>query len=371
MSTVRRVPFYGMAREFDEIGHEILDASEAAYRTGSLLDGELVAQLEVTLASLSGRQHARMVNSCTDAIYFALVAAGVGSGDEVLVPDFSFAGTLAAVLRTGATPVFVDVCDNYLIDLELATEAVTPKTRALVFVQLYGRLEEPNPVESFVRRHDIALIVDGAQSFGAAIHGRHSGSIGIASCHSFDPMKVIAAPGSGGAVLTDDQEIAEHVEQLRRWGYSNETFVRVGFNSRMSSVVAAVLTAKLQHEERWLKRRRSIASTYSKHFSELPCEIPDAGEWREHIFHKYVIRTPRRDDLARGLSEVGIETIIHYPYVLHELPFMQQHHHRVVTRGVAKRLSQEVVSLPIHPYLTEQEIDHVVANVKKILLQPR
>lgn len=364
------VPFIGVDREFQDIGHEMIAAVEVVFRSGQMLNGDSIGKIEHKLADQTGRGYARVVNSGTDAIYFALAAIGVGDGDEVLVTDFSFVATADAILRTRAIPVFVDIDDDYAIDLNLAAEAVTERTKALVLVQLYGRMVDPETVQEFTRHHGIALVEDAAQSFGAAVGARHSGSVGKVSCHSFDPMKVIGAPGSGGVVLTDDAAIAEHVEQLRRWGFDGDNFVRLGYNAQMSSLAAAVVAVKLQHEERWLKRRRSIASAYSAAFGNLECRIPYHGEWRENIFHKYVLRTSRRDDLAAGLGAVGVETKIHYPYVLHELPFIKNRPHRVITCGRAKRVAEEVMSLPIHPYLTDHEVDHVVTNVRRLLGAP-
>ncbi|GGQ53880.1 DegT/DnrJ/EryC1/StrS family aminotransferase [Kitasatospora griseola] len=368
MSRLLHVPFTGADREFDDIGPEMMTAIEKVFRSGQVMNGESVHRLEQTLADLAGRAHARVVNSGTDAVYFALVAAGIGEGDEVLVGDISFVATLHAIVRTGATPVFVDVTDEGTIDLDLAEEAVGPRTKALVMVQLYGRMAAPDPVEKFARAHGLALVEDAAQSLGAEVSGRRSGTLGLAGCHSFDAMKVIPAPGTGGVVLTDDPAVADSVEQLRRWGFSHAgTVVRLGHNSQMSSLTAAVLAVKLDQEERWLKQRRATASTYSAAFGDLGCGLPEHGSFRENIFHKYVLRTPRRDELAAALKAAGVETLVHYPYALHELPFMARHPHRVVGDGRAKKHAGEVISLPIHPYLTDQEIDHVVTSTREVL----
>ncbi|KDN82247.1 DegT/DnrJ/EryC1/StrS family aminotransferase [Kitasatospora cheerisanensis] len=368
MSRTLHVPFTGHDREFADIGPELMAAVEQVLRSGQVMNGESVPRLERSLAELSGRSHARVVNSGTDAVYFALVAAGVGPGDEVIVGDISFVATLHAILRTGATAVFVDIDEDGAVDLGLAAEAVGPRTRALVVVQLYGRMAAPGPAEEFARQHGLVLVEDAAQSLGAEVAGRRSGTVGTASSHSFDAMKVIPAPGTGGVVLTDDPAVAESVEQLRRWGFSRAgAVVRLGHNSQMSSLTAAVLEVKLAQEERWLKQRRATAATYSAAFAGSRCVLPEHGEFRENVFHKYVLRTPRRDAVADALREAGVETLVHYPYALHELPFVAQHPHRVVSRGRAKKLAAEVVSLPIHPYLTDEEIDHVVTATRAAL----
>lgn len=368
MSRFLQVPFTGADREFDDIGPEIMAAIEKVLRSGEVMNGASVTLLEQSLADLAGRGYARVVNSGTDAVYFALAAAGIGEGDEVLVGDISFVATLHAIVRTGATPVLVDVTDDGTIDLDLAAEAVGPLTKALVMVQLYGRMAAPAPVEEFARAHGLVLVEDAAQSFGAEVAGRRSGTVGTASCHSFDAMKVIPAPGTGGVVLTDDPALAESVEQLRRWGLSRcGAVVRLGHNSQMSSLTAAVLAVKLEQEQRWLKQRRATASTYTTGLGGFQCVLPEHGFFRENIFHKYVLRTPHRDAVAAALKTAGVETLVHYPYVLHELPFLERHPHRVLTRGRAKSYTGEVISLPIHPYLTDDEIDHVVTSTREAL----
>lgn len=368
MDRFLRVPFTGADREFDDIGRELMAAVEKVLRSGQVMNGEPVQRLERSLADLAGRGYARVVNSGTDAVYFALAAAGIGEGDEVLVGDISFVATLQAILRTGATPVFIDVTDDGTIDLDLAAEAVGPLTKALVMVQLYGRMAAPEPVEEFARAHGLVLVEDAAQSLGAEVSGRRSGAVGLAGCHSFDAMKVIPAPGTGGVVLTDDPALAEGVEQLRWWGFSRDgAVVRLGHNSRMSSLTAAVLAVKLEQEERWLKQRRATASAYTAGLDGSPCVLPEHGGFRENIFHKYVLRTSGRDAVAAALKAAGVETLVHYPYVLHELPFLERHPHRVLTRGRAKKHAGEVISLPIHPYLTDEEINHVVTSTREAL----
>jgi dTDP-4-amino-4,6-dideoxygalactose transaminase len=361
--TPEPIPFFGLAREFEELRAPLLAAAEDVLRSGQLLQGPAVADLERELARRAGRAHAVAVNSCSDALYFALHTLGVGPGDEVLAPDFSFLATASSILRTGATPVFVDVDDAYSLDLELAEGAVTPATKALVWVHLFGRMSECPPVETFAARHGLLLVEDAAQTFGGERDGRPAGSLGSASCYSFDPTKVVGAPGSGGAVLTDDDEVAAGVRRLRLHGKSPEgEFPELGYNCQMSTLVAAMLAVKLEHEEAWLRRRRELAQVYCDALDGLAA-LPDLGSGREHIVHKFVARTPERDALRVALAERGAGTLVHYSYRLHELPFVRDRPHRVVEGGRAEAAKGEVLSLPIHPYLREEELERIVGAI--------
>lgn len=355
-----RAPFFGTDREFADLRGPLLAAVEEVLASGRALQGPAVARLEGRLAAWVGRAHAVAVNSCTDALSFALVAARIGPGDEVIVPDFSFVSTVSSVLRVGATPVLVDVDASFGLDLALAERAVSERTRAVVYVHLYGAMGDPAAIEAFADRHGLVLVEDAAQAVGARIRGRAAGSVGRASCFSFDPTKVLSAPGSGGMLLTDDDELAAVVRQLRLHGHAGGEFFRVGHNSQLSTLAAAALEVKLGHEERWLRRRREIAAAYVEALAGTDVRTPEPGGDREHVFHKFVVRTPERDALAAALERAGVATRVHYPYRLHDLAFMREHHHRVVESGQAARAVREVLSLPIHPYLTDDEVERVV-----------
>jgi dTDP-4-amino-4,6-dideoxygalactose transaminase len=358
-----QVPFFGLHREFEDIREPLMAAVEDVLSSGKLLQGPAVAAFERELAERAGREHAVAVNSCTDALYFALRALGIGPGDEVITTDYSFMASVSSILRTGATPVFVDIDDTYSLDLELAELAVTPAMKAIVWVHLFGRMSDAAPVEAFAERHGLALVEDAAQTFGGVRAGRAAGSLGAISCYSFDPTKVIGAPGSGGVALTDDEELAAKIRRLHIHGKSaSGSFDELGYNAQMSTLVAATLLVKLEHEERWLRRRREIAQLYSEALDGLAL-LPELGEQREHIVHKYVLRTPRRDDLRAALTERDVSTMVHYSYRLHELPLVAARPHRVVGGGLAEQAKQEALSLPIHPYLTDEELERIADGI--------
>jgi dTDP-4-amino-4,6-dideoxygalactose transaminase len=368
-ATVDAVPYFALDREFDALREPILERVEAVLRSGQLLQGPWLAELEAALVALTGRRHCVAVNSCSDALYFAFAALGLGTGDEVLVPDFSFAATASSILRTGATPVYVDIGESYELDLAHAASLLSPKTKALVYVDLYGRMGDAAALEAFAAEHGLALVEDAAQTLGAVRAGRAAGSAGVVSCFSFDPTKVVSAPGSGGALLTDDDAVAETARALSRHGKSADgSFDRVGQNAQMSEIVAAVLSLKLQHEETWLRARQATAAAYADALAGSPAVVPERPSDREHVFHKYVVRVPDRDDVRRSLSARGIATLVHYATPLSALPFAAGAPHRGGGERAA-RFANEVLSLPIHSHLSGDEVERV-CDALAAALQP-
>jgi dTDP-4-amino-4,6-dideoxygalactose transaminase len=354
------IPFFALDREFELLREPILARVEEIFASGQLLQGPWIAAFEGELAALTGRRHAVAVNSCTDALYFAFAALGIGAGDEVLVPDFSFAATASSVLRTGAAPVYVDIGDDYELDLEHAAALVSEQTKALVYVDLFGRMGDPAALEAFAAEHGLLLVEDAAQTFGAVRDSRAGGSVGIVSCFSFDPTKVVSAPGSGGALLTDDDEIARVVRTLRQHGKSPAgEYELVGQNAQMSSIVAGVLLVKLEHEEEWLRTRQNTAGLYTDALAELDAVAPARARGRDHVFHKYVIRTLNRDVVRAALEERGVRTLVHYPTTLGALPFAAAAPHRGGGERAA-RFADEVLSLPIHAHLSDDEVEQVI-----------
>ncbi|MGH2683195.1 MAG: DegT/DnrJ/EryC1/StrS family aminotransferase [Actinomycetota bacterium] len=361
---MREIPFYDAEREYVQLRHEVLPAIDEVLASGPVLQGQAVVELEREVAGLAGRRHGIAVNSCTDALYFALLALGLGPDDEVLVTDFSFVASASCILRCGATPLFVDIHPaTFNMDLEVAERLVTSRTRAVISVHLFGQMSDPAAAEAFAQQHDLVVIEDAAQALGASFAGRPAGSVGQASCLSFDPFKTISAPGSGGMVLTDEDEVAERVRLLRYHGRTaDRTVESLGFNSQMSTLVAAVLGIKLRHNAEWIRRRRKIAGRYSEALQgsdhlTVPAVLPDA----EHVFQKYVVATPHRDALRDHLAGWGVETMVQYPAPLHR--------HRVFASGKpvrapnAEDAATRVLSLPVHAFLSDDEVEAVAEAV--------
>lgn len=356
------IDFAGIKREHAELA-DVLNARIAeVMASGQMLQGPGVVALEQSLAVACGRAEAVCVGSGTDALYFALLAVGVGAGHEVIVPDISFIATAAAVARTGARPVFVDVDDSCLLDLEAAERAVTPHTRAVVMVQLFGAMGDPEAVRAFAAAHGISIVEDAAQAFGA-MHGEApAGSVGVASALSFDPMKVLSAPGSGGAVLTDDAAVAARVRRLRYHGREGGEYVEPGYNSQLSTLSAAVLSTKLERQADWAARRARIADRFIHEFADLPLERPFVSPHVRHVWHKFVLRAADRDRLMAHLKSVGVPTLAHYPRPFHREPMFG-----IAADGPfpkAVRHAESTLSLPIHAHLTQAEVERIIAAVR-------
>lgn len=347
------VPFFAAERTWAEHGARYTRLMAEALAGGQALQGPAVQAFEAALAARCGRAHAVAVGSGTDALCFALVAAGVGPGDEVLVPAISFIATASCVLRVGAVPVFVDVDPWLRLDLDAARALVTPATRAVIAVDLYGQTVDPVAFERFAEEHGVTLVEDAAQALGAT----RAGAIGALSCCSFDPTKTIAAPGSGGAVLCDDDALAATLRRLRWHGRDDAgRFATLGYNSQLPTAAAAVLHAKLASDVRWTERRRAIAAAYDAALAGTPHRPVGVAPGRDHVFHKYVLRTPDRAALAAALAAAGVPTRVHYDRPLYREPVFG---HSGRQCPAAEAACREVLSLPIHAYLTDAEVEHV------------
>lgn len=363
-----KIPLFSAGREFAAHRDEITGRIEAVLASGEVVGGKAVAGLERRLAGLAGRKHAVAVNSGTDALHFALLAGGIRRGEEVLVTDFSFISSASAIALAGARPVFVDVDATYNMDLERAVEHITDRTRALVFVHLYGQMSDPERIEAFARAHGLILIEDAAQAIGASFRGRPAGSLGLASCLSFNSTKTISAPGGGGAVLTDEDAVAERVRRLRYHGKAPDgRFAELGYNSLMPTLTAAVLDLKLDHDADWQARRHEVVAYYRDRLEErddllLPSEIPGS----RHIYHKFVVRTPRRNALMAHLGEAGIEAKVHYPLPLHREPAVALNGREDDRRYPnALHFADTVLTLPAHAFLSPGEVETIVEAMRR------
>lgn len=354
------VPFFGVQREFKEIGHKYIEEFTSVLEHGKVLQGQEVYNFETEIAQFCDRSYGVAVNSGTDALFFALIMTGVQPGDEVLVTAFSFVASASCILRLGAVPVFVDIGYDYNMELSKAAQQITDRTRALIFVHLYGRMGHPEKIHDFASSHGLVCIEDAAQAFGAIRKGFHAGSLGQVSCLSFDPTKVIGAPGSGGMLLTDNSDIADQAKMLRYHGKNKSgQYESLGYNSQMPSATASILHSKFQHHDEWLARRRTIADLYSSNLKDC-CQVPTDPDEGCHIYHKYVIRCTERDKVREKLNSQGIKTMIHYPSPLPDQPCFQSGDADNTYCPNAAIISNQVLSLPIHPFLRNEEINRIV-----------
>jgi len=329
-----------------------------------------VAEFEQAFAGFVGVRHCIGVANGTDAIELALRALGIGPGDEVVVPANTFIATALAVVRAGARPIFVD-CDpdHLLIDVDQAERAIGPRTRALLPVHLYGQMAPVERLAAIAQAAGIALVEDAAQAHGARRLGRAAGSTGVVSGTSFYPAKNLGAYGDGGAVLTDSDAVAEKVRALRNYGGTRKYHhPELGFNSRLDTLQAVVLSAKLTRLAAWNDARRVAARRYDELLAGLlavgrPATLPG----NEHVWHLYVVRVPRRDEVLRRLNEAGIGAGVHYPMPVHLQGAFAHLGHRAGEFPVAEAAAAEILSLPLYPGITLEQQRQVVAALAAVL----
>jgi len=354
------IPFFGLGREYEKNKNSYTKIIQKVLSHGKVLQGEEVQFFENEVAERSQRKYAIAVNSCTDSLFFSLKASGVKRGDEVLVTDFSFIASASCIKRLSAVPVFVDIKSDYHMDLSKAQKLISEKTKAIICVHLFGDMICPDEIEKFAYDNKLILIEDAAQSFGASYGDRKAGSIGLMSCFSFDPTKTIGSPGSGGMILTDDFETYQTVKQLRYHGRDhNNIFSIIGYNSQMSSLVAAILTCKLQYSEEWFFKRTKIANFYLENIDRNKYGLPKLKKLITHSFHKFVIQSEKRDFVIKRLEANDIQSLIHYPTPLHSHKCFQPRA-SFYQNDTVDCLTKKVFSLPIHPYLTDLEIEKIV-----------
>jgi dTDP-4-amino-4,6-dideoxygalactose transaminase len=365
------VRFGDLARHTAAVRDELDAAADRVLGSGQFLFGGEVESFEESFAAWCGAVHAVGVANGTDAITIALQAVGVGAGDEVITVANSCIPTAVGIENAGAIPVLVDAEPvTRTIDVTQVDAAITPRTRAILPVHLYGQCADLGPLLQIARARGLALVEDCAQAHGAEIDGRRAGSIGDAAAFSFYPTKNLGALGDGGAVVTNDAAVAERVRLLGNYG-ERERFEHVlhGRNSRLDALQAAFLSAKLPHLEAWTERRRGIAARYAAALEGTGVRAPVEAPGRRHVYHLYVVETDGRDAFRATLGATGIETAVHYPRPIHLQPA-----YRALGEGrslpVSERLASRLVSLPIYPELTDDEVEAVAAALRSASPSP-
>lgn len=366
-----QIPLVDLTTQFEALRSEILPAVEQVMQQGHFILGEEVALFEQEFARYCGVSHAIGVASGTDALHLVVRALGIGPGDEVITVANTFIATALGITYTGATPVFADArADDFNIDLAAIEAAITPQTKAIVAVHLYGQPADMPAIREIATRHGLKLIEDAAQAHGAMIGDRRVGSWSDVACFSFYPGKNLGAYGDGGAIVTDDGELAERIRLLRNYGQQNKyVHTMHGYNSRLDSMQAAILRIKLRHLDGWNERRRQAARRYSDLLAEDAVALPQERAGMRHVYHLYVIRSSKRDALLDYLREKQIYCGIHYPIALHQ----QQPYRgiRTVPEGapVSTALASSILSLPIFPEISEAQIERVVTEIKRFIRQ--
>jgi len=349
--------------ELNEAMQQVMDRADFAL-------GEAVTRFEEKFAAFCGAHYAVGVDSGLSALELSLRAFGVGPGDEVIVPPHTFIATAAAVTFAGARPVFVDIDPvTYNIDVDRIEAAITPRTRGIIPVHLYGLPAEMDPLMDLADQHDLLVIEDACQAHGAHYRGRRAGSLGHAAAFSFYPTKNLGGCGDAGMLVTDDAQVVEQVRAMRNCGQRKKYIHELPpFNHRMDSLQAAILCVKLRYLESWIEARRRVAALYTEFLAGngvvTPSEMPDSV----HVYHLYVVRAPQRDALQAFLRERGIGAAIHYPIPIHLQPFYAKDGYRRGQFPVTETLCDEILSLPMFPEMTAEQVQYVATQVTGFLM---
>ena len=365
------IPIVDLKKQYASIKDEIDGAISNVLANSQFILGPEVTSFEQEFSAYCGAKYGIGVNSGTSALHLALLAAGVGPGDEVITVSFTFVATVAAIRYTGARPVFVDIDPvSFTMVPEAIEQAISPRTKAIVPVHLYGQCADMDPIMEVARKHGIVVIEDAAQAHAAQYKGRGAGSIGDLGCFSFYPGKNLGAYGEGGMVVTSNAGYADKMRMMRDWGQSKRYYHDIiGFNYRLEGIQGAILRVKLRHLDRWTEVRRSSSRLYDELLSETGLITPKEMPNTRHVYHCYVISTLERERMIEDLAAAGVQTGIHYPIPVH----LQQAHadlgYRPGDFPHTEKAALEVLSLPMHGDLTEQDVRTVAAAVCSSRLQ--
>jgi dTDP-4-amino-4,6-dideoxygalactose transaminase len=365
------VPFIDLSRQYEYLKPELDAAAISVLTHGRFVLGPEVSELEKQVASLCTTPHAIGVASGTDALLLSLRTAGVGEGDEVITSDFSFFASAGVIARLGATPVFVDIePDTYNINPALLEAAITPRTKAIMPIHLFGQVADMDPILAIAKKHNLVVVEDAAQAIGAEYKGRRAGSIGDFGCFSFYPTKNLGAAGDGGMITCNDDTNAESCRMLRVHGSKPKYYHKVvGYNSRLDTIQAALLLVKLRYLKQWSQKRIKHARVYDEAFGDVEnVRTPirrDSSTF--HIYNQYTVAVPNRAELQAGLREAGIGSDIYYPVAFHRQECFASLGYKPDDFPVSSQASGEVLALPIYPELTETEQQEVIAAVKRLV----
>lgn len=358
------VPFMDLSRLHEPLLPDIRAAMDEVIRRNAFILGDEVAQLENAFADYCDAAHCVGLDNGSSALELALRAWGIGPGDEVITAPNSFIATASGIAFTGATPVFVDIDPaTYNIDVTQIEGAITPRTKAIVPVHLYGQPADMDPIMKIAHKHGLKVLEDACQAHGARYHGRRCGSLGDAAAFSFYPAKNLGCFGDGGALTTNDAALAEQVRMLRNYGQRVKyEHVFLAYNRRLDTLQAAVLNVKLPHLDGWNSSRRQTAARYES-LLKGSVETPQVADYAESVYHLYVIRCPNRDQIAAHLKQAGIDTGYHYPVPIHLQEAYAYLGHQPGAFPEAERACREVLSLPMFPHMRDEEIEAVAAAV--------
>lgn len=356
------VPFLNLKSAYDELKEEIDRAISETIGTGSYILGEQVKQFEKEYAEFCRAKYCVGVGNGLDALTLSLLACGIGPGDEVIVPSNTYIATWLAVSHCGAVPVAVEPnVDTFNINTSLIVEAITNKTKAIIPVHLYGQPADLNPIIDIAKKYNLKVIEDAAQAHGASYRGEKLGANGDLVAWSFYPGKNLGALGDGGAITTNNQELAKTIECLRNYGSEKKYHNQVkGFNTRLDEIQASILRVKLKKLMEWNKRRSYIASVYFDKLSDTDIQLPYVPEWADPAWHLFVIKTKKRDELQQKLENKKITTLIHYPIAPHMQEAYRDKSYKSNGLYKTEKMQKEILSIPIGPHLDNFQVDYIV-----------
>jgi dTDP-4-amino-4,6-dideoxygalactose transaminase len=362
-----KIPLVDLKRQYFSIKNEIDKAIKNVVNSGNFILGENVILFEKEFAKYCNVKYAISVGSGTDALFFALKALGIGKGDEVITVPNTFAATANAIAIAGATPVFVDIDPKtYLIDPEKIEEKISDRTKAILPVHLYGQMCDMEKIVKIAKEYGLKVIEDASQAHGAEFKHKKAGCFGDVGCFSFYPSKTLGAYGDGGIVVTNSKKIAETIEVLRNYGEKDEyKFEKIGWNSRLDEIQAAILRVKLKYLDKWIEEKREIAEKYNELLSSIKAvKTPTEAPHCKHTYYVYVIRCKNRDKLQKYLFSKGIETKIHYKIPIHLQKSFKYLKYKRGDFPITEKVSREILSLPMFPELREREIEKICFFIK-------
>ncbi|SEO62992.1 dTDP-4-amino-4,6-dideoxygalactose transaminase [Amphibacillus marinus] len=362
------IELLNLQKQYATIEGELIDSFTNVLKSGQYILGPYVQQLELEIAKKIGVKEAIGVASGTDALILTLSAYNIGAGDEVITTPFTFIATAEAIAQVGATPIFVDIDPTTgLIDVSKIEQAITERTKAIIPVHIFGQPADMDEINHIATTHNLVVIEDACQAFGATYVNKYAGNLANAGCFSFFPTKNLGGIGDGGIITTNDQALAKKIRVLRVHGSAKKYFHdELGFNSRLDAVQAAIILVSLQHIDSWNKTRRDLASNYIEAIDKI--EQIDAiieKEDRKHVYHLFSIRSKQRNHIMQFLAESGIRTAVYYPCCLHLQPAFKYLGHQVGHFPNAEQLSNEIFSIPLHPFLTTKEQNVILHALRK------
>ena len=369
-----RVPFYDIKAQYNELASEIDPAVHEVLAGGAYVMGPNHKAFEEEVAAFHRVKHGIAVNSGTDGIRIMMDAAGIGTGDEVITTAFTFVASTETIVQTGATPVFVDIDPKtFNIDPSKIEAAITPRTKAIMPIHLFGQICDIDAVCAIAKKHNLIVLEDAAQAIGNEHNGTPAGNFGIAGALSFYVTKNLGAAGDGGMIITNDDEIAEKCKSIRVHGMGRERYYYdyLGYTSRLDEIQAAIMRIKLRRQKDWNKRRAELASIYLDSLKDADVQLPITSPGNNHTYHQFAILCPRRDALQTHLKEKGVDSMIYYPVPLHFHEPYKKYGHGEGSLPITERICREVLCLPIHPHLADEQVKHAAECVKEFCVPVR